>query len=446
MTLACSLSDTFRLARTSSVCLFLTLVAGPHAAQAQAEPPAAQADPAPQAAVAAAAPDEPPHHHQHKHAQGERADSARDDAPPSAAEAKTAHGVVFSSAGGSLQIKGRIFALAELSRRPETIVTNAGATEPHTKNSLDLSLASARIGVAYRSPLRWLSAELELEIAGKPKVKDAYVLAGKRFFVKAGQFKIPTAELDLESPWALPQARRGLIHDLLTDWLDVAGRRPGVAVGYRGKGAFKPRLTLGAFQGSVLNDVAPGDRDVTLIDHASLEAQSFAARAEAEVVGIGFGAWYEQRVGSRSVGRSEHFATLGLDATYDHSFERGGVRAWLDGSGGQSFYVNEDKRGSGQDPIFVAARALAGYRFGGVKPGEPFIEPFGFFGLLDPDTEVVADFVTEAALGINAGFWDRARLTLQAERANARRNFPTGLLARQNPDRSSLLLQAGARF
>jgi hypothetical protein len=66
--------------------------------------------------------------------------------------------------------------------------------------------------------------------------------------------------------------------------------------------------------------------------------------------------------------------------------------------------------------------------------------------LLDPDTEVVADFATEAALGCNAGYWDRAHISLQAEMTNAGRNFPRGFLDNQEPDRLSLLLQAGARF
>jgi len=66
--------------------------------------------------------------------------------------------------------------------------------------------------------------------------------------------------------------------------------------------------------------------------------------------------------------------------------------------------------------------------------------------VLDPDTEVVADFATEAALGVNAGYWDRGRVTLQAEMTRGQRNFPEGFLANVDPDRLSVLLQAGARF
>ncbi len=345
-----------------------------------------------------------------------------------------------------LQLKGRVFALAEVSHRHETVVGSTGALEARDRDALDLSLQSARFGVNYRSPLRFLSAQLELEVAGNPRVKDAFIEAGKTFFVKAGQFKVPSSSLELESPWGLPLARRGLVHDLMTDWLDIAGRRPGVALGYRNKSGIKPRLTLGAFQGTTLKSVVPGERDVQLVDHASLSAQTYAGRAEITLAMVTLGGWYEQRVGSTTVGDFSHFATFGLDAGLAHRFQQGALRVWLDGSAGESLYVHADKPGEDKTPWFAAGRALVAYRFGGLAPGEPYLEPFGFFALMDPDTEVVRDLVAEGAVGVAAGFWDRARLTLQGELTSAQHNFPTGFLENQNPDQMSLLLQAGARF
>jgi len=345
-----------------------------------------------------------------------------------------------------LELKGRIFVLSEVSHRRETVVGSTGALEERDRDALDLSLQSGRFGVDYQSPLPFLSAQLELEVAGKPKAKDAYLLVGKKFFVKAGQFKVPSSTFELASPWTLPLARRGLVHDLMTDWLDIAGRRPGVAVGYHGKGGLKPRLTLGAFQGTTLKEVVPGDRDVKLIDHASLTAQTYAARGELTLASVTLGAWFEQRVGSTVVGDFSHFSTFGLDAEVQQRFEHGALRAWVDGSSGQSLYVNADKPGSDAHPWFVSGRALVGYRFGGVADGDPYVEPFGFFALLDPDSEVVSDFVTEASLGVAAGFWDRLRITLQGEMTNGQRNLPSGFLDNQNPDHLSLLLQAGVRF
>jgi hypothetical protein len=380
-------------------------------------------------------------------APGVSAESSREVAPPALEAGRDGKvGKKHKLAKLGVELKGRVFALSELSHRNETVVGSSGALVTRDRNALDLSLQSARFGLNYQSPLPFLSAQLELEIADNPRVKDAYLLVGKTFFVKAGQFKVPSSAIELESPWTLPLARRGVVHDLMTDWLDIAGRRPGVAIGYHGKGGLKPRLTLGAFQGTTLKSVEPGDRDVRLIDHASLEAQTYAARGELTLAPVTLGAWFEQRVGSTVAAEFSHFSTFGLDAELQHRFAASALRAWVDGSAGESLYVNDDKPGSDPTPWFVSARALVGYRFGGLAQGDPYIEPFGFFALLDPDTEVVSDFVTEAAVGVAGGFWDRLRITLQAEMINGQRNFPTGFLDNENPDHMSLLLQAGARF
>lgn len=346
-----------------------------------------------------------------------------------------------------LELKGRLFALAEISHRSETVVGSTGGLETRDRNALDLMLQSARFGVNYRSPQRLFSAQLEFDVAGKPEVKDAFIEVGRTFFVRAGQFKVLSSNFELESPWTLPLVRRGLVHDLMTDWLDIAGRRPGVAVGYRGgKGGLKPRLTLGASQGTVLKEVLPGERDVMLIDHASLKAQTYAARAEISPGPVKLGAWYAHRVGALTAVEFSHFETFGVDAELNVSFERSALRAWVDGTAGESLYVTDDKPGDDPYPWFAAGRALVGYRFGGMARGEPYIEPFGFLALMDPDTEVVSDLVTEAAVGVAAGYWDRLRVTLQGEITDAKRNFPNGFLENQNPEHSSLLLQAGARF
>lgn len=174
--------------------------------------------------------------------------------------------------------------------------------------------------------------------------------------------------------------------------------------------------------------------------------QTYAARAEASPLGITLGAWYQHRINSIAVGKAPHFSTFGVDATIDRSFGSGGVRAWVDGGGGRSPYLHADKPGDGDAAWFAFGRAQLAYRFGGVAQGDPYLEPFGFFAIMDPDTEVVSDLVTEGAVGLSAGFWDRARVTLQGEVTKGQKNFPAGFLGGQTPDHASLLLQAGARF
>jgi hypothetical protein len=385
-------------------------------------------------------------HKKHKK-QGEAPEAPPQQPPEAAAATEPAMAAAAEKpAKHDVRLKARVFALAEVSHRRERVFTIDSGVVERDRDALDLSLLSARIGAEYRSPLRWLTAELELELSGNVRPKDAYVQAGKSLFVRAGQFKVPAAALEIASPWTLPLARRGLVHDLMADWMDVAGRAPGVAVGYRSKEGLKPRLMLGAFQGSTLKSALPGDRDVRLLDRASLSAQTYAGRAEIAPFGVAIGAWFEQRVGSVAIGQFAHYATFGLDATVDQRFENGGLRLWVDGSAGEGLYEAQDKPESDGRPWFVAGRALAAYRFGGTEPSDPYVEPFGFFAAFDPDTEVVADLTTEAAVGLVAGFWDRARVTLQGELTHGRRNFPAGFLAGQSPSHRSLLLQAGARF
>jgi hypothetical protein len=464
----CSLSESFRGARSlfPGLSLALCMLGVPRAAAAQvpaprptlqeAPPPAAPdaVAPVPTTPVATpppsseAAPEPPKKNKKQKREKDEAtgAEAAQPDAPRNASD-RDDKGGKPPKEKPDVELKGRVFALTEVSHRRETVVGSTGMLETRDRNALDLSLNSARFGLTYRSPLRFLSLQIELEVGdGRPQVRDAFIEVGKTFFAKAGQFKLPSANIELESPWTLPLARRGLVHNLLTDWLDVAGRRPGVAVGYKSKVGLKPRLTLGAFQGTTLEQVVPGDRDVNLIDRASLTAQTYAARAEITLAMVTFGAWYEHRVGSTAVTTFSHFATFGVDAEVSQRFQNGALRAWIDGSAGESLYVHADKPASDSTPWFASGRALIGYRFGGLELGAPYIEPFGFLAILDPDTEVVADMVTEAAVGVAAGFWDRGRLTLQAEMTDAKRNFPAGFLYGQTADHMSLLLQAGARF
>jgi hypothetical protein len=360
---------------------------------------------------------------------------------------------VVLSGGGQIGFKGRVFALAELaSRRRDRILPGPGGTartERERFESLDLSIRSARFGIEYEAPLPWISATIEIDAADNVELKDGFVQArGKNFFARAGQFKIPGSAIELESPWRLPLARRGFVNSLISDWLDVAGRRPGFVAGVRAKEPFKPRLTLGIFQGETQTGFNANDRDTDLIEEVSLEAQSYVARAQIEVEKVEIGVWYQHRLGSSGANTTDHYFTTGADVVIDRLFPGGGLRAWLDAMAGASWYVHPERVDEG-DATFVVARALVGYRFGGTLPDAPYVEPFGYIALLEPDLRTSRDFAWEGALGVNVGYWERARITVQAEINQDQRNFPndsSGYLAGYDPDRLGLLLQAGVSF
>ena len=266
MTPVCSLSDRFRGFRTGpSLGALFSLYLVPRwvwgqepstepapTAEAAAQP-VPVAEPAPAPTSEGATPDAEKHKpRKHKHHEP-------DGSATVAVEPTTAAPASDKPNKHDLRLKGRVFALAELSHRRETVVDVDAGLVTRDRDALDLSLQSARFGVEYRAPLRWLSAEVELEVAGKVRAKDAFVQAGRTAFVKAGQFKVPGAALELDSPWTLPLVRRGLVHDLMTDWMDIAGRAPGVAVGYRSKGRLEPRIVLSVCQGSSLEHMLGSD-------------------------------------------------------------------------------------------------------------------------------------------------------------------------------------------
>ncbi len=364
------------------------------------------------------------------------------------ADAAEGDGAVRSRAG-RIQLKGRVFARAELQRGPRRVIEGTNVTS-RSRNSLDLDVQSVRVGLEYEAPMPWLTAVAELELTGKPSLKDGFVQARSGHYqLRAGQFKVPASAIESESPWVLPLAGRGMLHDLLVDWLDVGGRRPGAVFTYRSGGPLHLRLSGGAFQGSL---VADAERKTDTIKNMSLDAQSLVARAQIKAGPAAIGAWYEHRVGSPAIGRYQYYPTAGLDVTVDEPLPGGGIRIWLETIAGESWFELPQLLSDADDTWFVAGRAIVAWRFGGMAQEALYIEPFAQLAGMDPDRNIRTDLFWEAALGVNAGFWDRARITLQGEISRGQRNFPSGfrlgngyLLAR-DPDHIGLLLQAGVAW
>jgi hypothetical protein len=367
---------------------------------------------------------------------------------------------------GEIEIHGRVFARAALSTRE---VAGPATNAPNVRiNALDLRLQSARIGFDYQSPLKWLAAQMEAELTDRTPVKDAFVRARKRFItVKAGNFKVPISGLALESAVSLPLVDRGLIHDLLLDVFQVADRRMGVSVELHDRDAqagLRPSLTLGAFQGSTLDQGAFRD-----IEDETLRGQSYAARVELKPGNFTFGFSFEHRVGpevalvvpeggtpelrrpsSCEEACSAHYYTFGADAALDVEFATTGLRLWLDGLAGRSWMesarkrLDPDRALDGAFPVFGSLRALVAYRFGGISRRDFYVEPYGMAGALDPDLAYGRDHVTEWVLGVNVGRWKVGRVGLEGQIQRGAARLPAGLGG--DPDRMSLMLQGAVAF
>jgi hypothetical protein len=347
-----------------------------------------------------------------------------------------------------LEFKGRIIARAQLTSRQLDLVGSDLLIHRQTLKSLDLSVPSARFGFHYDTHIPGVTAAASVEFLDKPKLKDAYLQAKHDGLgVRVGQFKLPGSPFETASRLSLPIAGRGFIHDILTDRLEIGGRRPGLA----GFAKLKLRkhsaleFTLGAFQGSYLKDEATRDR--SLLSMQAMGAQTVVARVEAALPVAQFGVTGNYRVGTNELlqGGEEpaHFWSGGVDAALDAWLGGGGLRLWADANLGESWFVAEKRSSSGR-PIYAAARAMAAFRAGGRERGDLYLEPFLMAGALDPDAKVTRDIALEAAVGVGAGFWERGHLTLQGGLTRTQRNFPTSFVLPDYRDQKNLLLQLGA--
>lgn len=330
---------------------------------------------------------------------------------------------------GSVRLGGRVFFRA------------AAFDESADGGGTEESVASARVQARYRHG-KWLRAVVEAELAGKPELKDAFVLLRRRgAAVRAGQFKPPVSAIELESAWTLPGVGRGLMNDILVDRLQIAGRRPGLQLEWNGAAPLRPGVHVGVFQ--------PSDPDGDLIDDAGAPDRNAAARLAVRPGPVAIGAFAEVR-SSRPLmlGSPERFWAAGLDATVEVAFTRHAVRAWADALAGSSWF-----RGTGAtgEATFVAGRAIGAWRAGGLDDGQPYAELFAAVSLMDPDLDTENDLAYEATVGVNLGAWDRARLTVQAEARRFATNTPT--FQRVNVtgdeplgDRTALVVQVGAAF
>jgi hypothetical protein len=225
-----------------------------------------------------------------------------------------------SIAGIALELHGRVLAagiydadkLEDLNRTPVPTDT------------LSLTVPSARASLRA-GLLDWVTAVIEIEISGRARLRDGFVQARqKRWMVRGGQFKMPISSFQMESPWVLPLARRGWLHELISDRMLLTGRREGFMGRIEGGGFWDPAFTLGVFR-SVQWGVDAGDP----IPGLSPGEQTLVARLSTKPAGVEVAAVGQQRVTRQPLGMEDYWAG-GVDATGDWEFEKTGVRFWAE--------------------------------------------------------------------------------------------------------------------
>jgi hypothetical protein len=353
-----------------------------------------------------------------------------DDAPPAPSPAPTpGKGRDGKRESRSpVTIGGRVFARGEL------VDTDVA---PWTGQ---LSLASARLGASYRWKDR-LRVKAVVEAAGKnTKVRDAFaeISAGGGLHLRAGRFKAPISALERESAWRLPTIDRGAVAVVLEDGIGLTGRRNGAAASWATPDD-RVRATAVASQSTATTGDEPA-RDL-----AEGAGVSVAVRGEmALCAGIRVGVIGSNREVNHVAGVGRYWAA-GLDTEVELDEVGLGLRLWADVLVGTSHL---GATSPGDSTRFVAAQAVAGWRFGGAKQGKAYVEPYVLGAYFNPDTGHRRDDLTDAIVGVAAGRWKRWRAQAQLSVVNAKANRPAGLggFDVDVDDRTSVSVQLGAAF
>ena len=329
---------------------------------------------------------------------------------------ETASNVRSNYGIGEIRLGGYLFARGDLQRLDRTTVNSIGVPVTRDLNTLDLSIPSVRFRIDYQSPWEGLTAQVEVDFAGQPDLRDGYIQAkGKHVAFRMGQFKMPVLAMQMESPWVLPLVRRGLIHDLTVDWLDVAGRLPGAMMTLREKlGDIKPRLYLGAFQARRFVEIdLDGTRDTDLIRELALSSQKLVARGQVDIGSVEIGVVYEHRLGSPVYSQLRRLWTAGGDVTVNHVFATGGLRVWVDGLAGASWTSSPSSRRR-ERHVRHGARA-GGLPLRRCRARGAYVEPYVFGGISIRTSRSPRTWPGKRRPASTSDSSARARVTLQAE-------------------------------
>jgi len=337
---------------------------------------------------------------------------------------------------GKLEFGGRVFVRGAL-------VKDKAAPDAVAQGSVN----SARVGLEYR----WhdLRVELEAEIASKLRLKDAFVQlhltdAGPKVDVRAGNFKMPFSATQLTSIWSLPMGDRGLLDNVLVKRLQVAGRAAGAMAIVEWPVAWSPTVRAGVFQGT---DDAGTPLSAPASDRFGMDGVLRVSVKPAH--GLELGVAGSARTGQLQVVPLEVSRAYAaeVDATLSVDAGPGVLRVWAEGMLGTSWLV------AGSDPAhtratFAEGRGIAAYRLGGEAHGKRYVEIYGLFGALDPDSSFRHDLVAEATGGLTYGASNVWRVQAELERWQVASKAPIGIveLGVGPATSTTFFVQLGARI
>lgn len=280
-----------------------------------------------------------------------------------------------------LDVKGTVFVRA----RHRTV----GDADPTTR--LDLNRARLSLKLSYGELLK-LKISPDLDEA--PYLADAYleVRPLDELRVRVGQQKVPFGQLEWRSRWEIPTVNRGIVTNQLSRRLGFSDRRVGALGEVRIKAwPLKPSLELGAFDNGDVND-----------------RYDVAARFSVKPLkGADVAVAYYRREEAKISGGAGQAGQLSLE--YDKR------RVWILAEVliGRARRLTLDGVPIDQDATFLGARAIVAYSF---KFDAFRAQPYLGGELLDPGLKTTSDLGYSVRGGVNLLFWERLRVSLEAER------------------------------
>jgi hypothetical protein len=276
-----------------------------------------------------------------------------------------------------------------------------------------------------------LKAEVEVELSGKPRLKDGYlrldVIDGLR--VQAGRFKRQMSTISLDSRWDLPSVERGLLSTLDIEGLPFSGGRGnGAMLSYRLPIPIKTKVSASFFTSKLGSGVVLDPRDHLTDD------TYFRATVE-PIDGLEL---------ASSLAFIGYLDTIGDPQSFDHapmaslelSYKGKLLDAWVEGFYGRSMVFSI--RDAQIDGRFLAARALVSPRF---DVGTPrWLIPFVGASYLDPRTSSGEDANSELQTGASLAFTKIWRLQFELSQSFAQGDFSPAIAG------TAFRIQLGARF
>lgn len=255
-------------------------------------------------------------------------------------------------------------------------------------------LSRARLKFSFRfGP--WLRADVEPDFGGaQADLADVFlqIRPVEMLDVRIGQAKVPFGFLESAGRWRLPIQRRGMVNNIVFDRLGFSVRQIGARARVRlPQVALRPKVEVGVY----------GDPDNTFAEHAAARASLRLSKG------------LRLALAGYTVARAADNDARGYAGALSILMDKKG---WFTGGEiqvGRARLLAATGLDPGQDASFLAARAIAAYRF---DLGPSFtLQPYLSLELYEPNLSTSADLSFSGRGGLNLVWLKRLRLGVEAD-------------------------------